>query len=149
MESNQNLFDLQVDHQSSVFLRETAKWSKFLAIVGFVVCALLVILGLFFSSVMATMGSMAGMGDMFAGASVVISVMYVLIALIYFLPCLYLYRFATKMQVALNTNDQVQLNASFGNLKSCFKFMGVLTLVILCLYALFFILGIIGAAFMS
>lgn len=148
MDSNQNLFDLQIDHQASVFLRETAKWSKFLAIVGFVICALLVLVGIFAGSLLADFGTLTGMGDMVSGAGAVFTIIYVIIALVYFFPCLYMYNFATKMKMALNTNDQNQLNSSFGNLKSCFKFMGVLTLVILCLYALMFLIGIAGAAFM-
>jgi hypothetical protein len=40
------------------------------------------------------------------------------------------------MQRALRNNDQTSLNASLGNLKSCFKFVGILTIVVLSFYFL-------------
>ena len=61
-----------------------------------------------------------------------------------FFPCLSLFRFATKMQLALRTNDQETLNVSFENLKSCFKFMGIFTLIILAIYGLIFIFAMLG-----
>jgi hypothetical protein len=145
MEQNtSNLFELHIDHQSGAYLRETAKWGKFLAIVGFIMCALVVLIGIFAGSIMAAaFGQMGGAYStgMGAGAAIV----YILIALLYFFPCLYLYRFATRMQVALQNNDQSNLSAAFMNLKSCFKFLGILTIIVLAFYALALIFVVLGA----
>ena len=124
MEQNtSNLFELQIDHQSNAYLRETAKWAKFLAIVGFIGCALIILVGIFAGSVMATTFGELG-GGFGGGMGVVMAVIYILLALLAFFPYLYLYRFANQMQVALRNNDQAALSTSFGNLKSCFKFVG-------------------------
>ncbi len=141
-----SLFDLHIDHQSSAYLGETARWSKFLSIVGFIFCGLFVLIGLFAGSFMAgTFGRFGGGAGMMGGAF--FSVLYVLLALLYFFPCLYLYNFAAKMQVALRTNDQEQLSQSFRNLKSCYKFMGILMIVVLGFYALALLIGIFSAGF--
>lgn len=50
------------------------------------------------------------------------------------------------MQVALAAKDQVSLNNSFRNLKRCFRYLGILTMVILGFYALALVGGIIAAA---
>jgi len=145
MEQNTSadLFDLHIDHDSSSYLGETAKWAKFLAILGFVFCGLIVLVGLFAASFLsAAMGKFGGEGSMMSGAA--LSFIYVLFALVYFFPCLYLYNFASKMQVALRNNDQQQLTQSFKNLKSCYKFLGILMIVILSIYVLIFIIAIIG-----
>jgi len=64
-------------------------------------------------------------------------ILYVGIAVIYFFPCLFLLRFANHMKNALNTDDQVTLNTSFQNLKIMFRYVGIVTIIIISLYILF------------
>jgi hypothetical protein len=71
-----------------------------------------------------------------------ITLVYVLIGLLYFFPCLYLFNFSSKMQIALRNNDQELLNQSFKNLKSCFKFIGILTIIVISIYLLVIIVSI-------
>ncbi|HZI01325.1 MAG TPA: DUF5362 family protein [Flavisolibacter sp.] len=148
MEHNQELFDLQVDPMSRVHLLETTKWAKFLAIVGFVLCALIVITGIFFGSIMGSMlGNVSETNPgLTGGLSVVMAVVYILFALLYFFPCLFLYRFATKMKAALNGNSQEDLTISFQNLKSMFKFVGILMIILLAFYGLVLLFAMIGFA---
>lgn len=147
MEQNteNSLFELQIDHNGSAFLKETAKWAKFLAIVGFVFCGLILLAAIFAGSMMAS--TLGRLGTFGASGGVMISVIYILLGLVYFFPCLYLYNFASKMQTALRNNDQEQLNVSLRNLKSCYRFCGILLIIILGLYALIFIFGMIAVAF--
>jgi len=146
MEQNtSNLFELQIDHQSNAYLKETAKWAKFLAIVGFVVCGLIALAGIFAGTVLsATMGQFGG--GYGASFGIMATVMYLIMAVVYFFPCLFLFRFATRMQVVLQNNDQPNLSVALSNLKSYFKFIGILTLIALAFFALFFFFGIAGAA---
>ena len=149
--SNQNLFDLQIDHQSNGYLGEAAKWGKFLSVLGFVFCGLLAIAALFAGSFMATLMQGRGLGTnepaaaATAWGSGLITFVYLIIALVYFFPCLYLFQFSSKMQAALRANEQDVLNTSFRNLKSCFKFMGILMIILLSFWVLALIIGI-GAA---
>ena len=139
---NENLFELQVDQQRISYLSETARWAKFLSIVGFVFSALLVIFSLFFGSIISIFSKLGSNSDSFGSSAVMsyysygITIAYIIIALLYFFPCLYLFNFSSKMQTALRNNDQINLNAAFGNLKSCFKFVGILTIVVLSFYLL-------------
>jgi uncharacterized membrane protein (DUF485 family) len=68
---------------------------------------------------------------------------------LYFFPCLFLFRFASKMKHALAANDQAQLNTSFQNLKSLFRFVGILTIIFLAFYAIAIVFGLLGAAAFS
>ena len=138
-----NLFELQVDPSSSNYLSETTKWSKFLAIVGFVMCTIFMIMGIMMAITFST--DMAGVGLYGAGFGIGIAMVYIILGALYFFPCLYLLRFAIRMQTALRSNDQNSLVAGFANLKSCFKFMGILTIVILAFWVITFIFGIITA----
>lgn len=147
-QTSSNLFELQIDHQSNAYLKETAKWAKFLAIIGFIGCALIILMGVFAGSLMAT--TFGEMGGGFGGSfGVVMAIVYILFALLAFFPYLYLFRFANQMQVALRNNDQAALTTSFGNLKSCFKFVGILTIIVLAFYALALVFGVLGATMAS
>ncbi|MBN8852588.1 MAG: hypothetical protein BGO55_02425 [Sphingobacteriales bacterium 50-39] len=149
METNatSSLFELQVDHESTAYLKEAARWAKFLAIVGFIFCGLFAIFGLFAGSLIGRMYSSVGVGQSGAMGGAFFSIVYILIALLYFFPCLYTFNFAKKMQVALASNDQAQLNQSFRNLKACYRFLGILMVICLSLWGLGIIFAIIGAAF--
>lgn len=149
MESNTatSLFELQVDHESSTFLKEAARWAKFLSILGFIFCGIFVLIGLFAGTFIATMSSSMGAGPAVAMGGAFYSIIYIVIALLSFFPCLYMFNFAKKMQVALASNDQTQLNQSFRNLKAYYRFAGILAIIWLSILALAFIFGIIAAAF--
>jgi Family of unknown function (DUF5362) len=134
-----NTFPLQVDNGNIPYLTEAAKWAKFLSIVGFIFCALIIIFGLFASPYISNYFDQIEPGssqDIKAISGTFLKIFYILIALVYFLPCLYLFNFASKMQTALRLNDQVSLNISFRNLKSCFKYWAIMLIIIICIYAL-------------
>ena len=143
-QTNTNLFELSIDETSNGYLAETAKWAKFLSIVGFVVCGLMIILGLLMGTIM---GGIMGSAGMPFGNTAIFSVIYIAIAALYFMPCLYLFKFSKSMQMALKAGDSAQLREGLKNLKSSFKFLGMLTVIILALYAVAFVAGGIFAAF--
>jgi len=98
---------------------------------------------------MSTLASSSGMAETSGLPMWSMSIFYIFFALLYFMPTLYLYRFATKMQLALNREDQFILSSSFEKLKSCFKFMGIMTAIILGFYALILFGAIVAGAFAS
>ena len=129
------------------FLQETAKWANFIAIVGFVFLGLFVVLALLMSTMMsAFMQDIPGGMPMPVG---LISTFYILMAIIGFFPILYLYRFAQNTKVALRSNDQENLTIAFQNLKSHYKFYGILMAILLGFYALIFVLALVGSLFTS
>jgi hypothetical protein len=151
MDQNQDstLFGLSVDPISKAHLAEAARWARFLAIVGFIVCGLIVIVGIFFGSFFSTMNSSYSRYDSdtnVAGSlGAAMAVVYILVAVLYFFPTLFLYRFAAKMKVALLSDDQDTLNVSFQNLKKMFRYVGILTIILLSFYAIALVFALIAA----
>ena len=146
MDQNEStLFKLEVEEVSSRFLAETAKWGKFLSIVGFIITGFIVIAALFAGTMFASIPGWSNNAMMAGGVSIFITLLYLAIALLYFFPCLYMYRFSVRMKRALYENNQDVLNSSFSSLKSCFKFMGIMTIIFLSLYALAFIFGMFAS----
>ncbi|HET6723947.1 MAG TPA: DUF5362 family protein [Chitinophagaceae bacterium] len=153
MDQNQEttLFGFGIDTASRAHLSEAAKWAKFLAIVGFVVCGLIVIAGIFAGSFLSVMSGAysdeyRGSTALTSGMGAVMAVMYIGMAILFFFPYLFLFRFANQMKSALNTNDQQTLNSSFQNLKVMFRYVGILTIVLLSFYALAILMVIVSAA---
>lgn len=144
-----NLFELQIDHNITAYLKETARWAKFLAVLGFICCGFMVLIALFFgtfiTAALRMSGSMADGTALTGAMGALISGVYIVIGLLLFLPCLYLYNFGSKMQVALRTNDQEQLTKSFKNLKAHYRYIGIFTLIYLGLMVLLMLLGVLGS----
>ena len=139
------LEQLTLNGRSKSFIRETAKWAKFLSIVGFVGMGLLLIGSFFVGNIYKDLPQAQMLPfDM----SIFMTVYFIVIALIYFFPIYYLYQFSIKMKTALLTKNDDTLSDAFEVLKSHYKFIGVFTIIILSLYVLLFLVGILGAAFM-
>lgn len=151
-QQDSSLFGMNIDQAGKSHLGEAARWAKFLSVMGFIGCGLVVLIGVFFGSFFNNFASGFGRNSPYsevspmAGMGAVMAVVYIIIALIYFFPCLFLYRFATKMKTALASDDQETLNASFQNLKATLRFIGILTLIGVCFWVLAFIVGLLGAA---
>ena len=154
MEENQNksLFGLNIDPAGKSHLAEAARWARFLSIVGFVVIGLIVLVGIFAGSIMSSMSKSFGDNDLGPGARMsggimgsFLLIIYICVAALYFFPCLFLYRFATKMKTALAADDQETLNTSFQNLKKLFRFVGIMTIIVLAFYAIILVFGLLGA----
>jgi len=150
---NDNLLDSNISDEFVVteaawtYLTEIAKWARFLAIVGFIFLVVLVIIALFMGSIMgATMSEIddeaaGAMGALMGGG---MTALYLLMAALYFFPTWYLYRFATRTKQALASSDSELLAGGLEQLKSCFKFMGILMIIVLAFYALGIVFAIIG-----
>ena len=125
------------------FLKETAQWAKLIAIAGFVCLGIMIIMALLTGTLMGSFFNILPESNSspfpISGMSAFVSIFYFLIALLYFFPILYLYRFSVKMQRALKTDDQAFLIEACSNLKSHYKFIGIFLMVILGLFALAFI----------
>jgi len=151
---NSSLFGLSIDPNSKLHLAEAARWGKFLAIVGFVMCGFIVLVGVFAGSIFTSLSSgygTTGYGNgmstgMAAGVGGAMLVVYLIIALIYFFPCLFLFRFATNAKIALATNDQDKLNASFQNLKAMLRYMGIIMIIMLVIWGLLILTFLASAA---
>jgi len=129
------------------YLYDMAKWTKFLGIFGFVISALLVMCAFGATAFIAFLSKYSPgtqMGSLGAGF---IMVYFIFLALLYFYPSLMLFKHATAAQKAVLFGDQLSLSASMSNLKSFFKFWGILLIVLIAMYVLIFVFaGIAGIA---
>lgn len=135
---------LKLNNHAKSFLRETAKWTKFLSIVGFVGIGFLVLLAFFGEIVASSLETSDSLSFSMEGG-MYLTIFYLIFAAIYFFPVYYLYKFSNNMKKALEINDEDSLTAAFEMLKSHYKFIGILTIIGLSFYVLLFFIGFAAA----
>jgi hypothetical protein len=134
---------LELTPLSLVHFAGIRKWTYFFSILGFIFIGLMVVIafsiGTIFSSVA---GDMPFPGFFFTG-------IYLLLALLYFFPVLYLYRFSAQAKKGLAEKNVQDMEMALGNLKAHYTFVGYMVVIMLILYAVV-LAGIgIGAMIMS
>ncbi len=114
------------------YLNQARKWTYFLSIIGFIFTGTIVLAALFLSSLI---GMISGFTAMGTGS---VTIIYLALAVIYFSLSLFLYRFSIRIKAAVREHNSAQLEDGLKNLKSYWKLAGILTVVVLSLYVLFF-----------
>ena len=120
------------------YLMEASKWGQFLAIVGYVMMGLLVLVAIVMMFAMSVVSQVAQSKFPLW----MLGLVYILLAGIYYIPVTYLYKFSVQMQKAIQMQNEGLLTSGFQNLKSLFKFMGIFTIVMLALYGLALLIAI-------
>jgi len=136
--------ELIIDERAKGFLLDVCKWARFLSILGFIGIALMVLFAIIFGSLMGSIGDSFNSDSNYSVVNMssgLFTVIYLLMAMVYFIPLLYLFRFATNTRSALQSNNQESLNAGFEFLKKHYRFLGYLAVVIIVLYAIGFVLA--------
>lgn len=131
---------LSISGHGTELLKETAKWARLLAILGYVGVGFTALVGVLIGFV----GVVNGIDLPGSISSVTMTGVYLGMALLYFFPVHYLFRFSSGMRSALSLVDQQALEQGLVYLKRHYKFMGIMAIVICSLYVLIFVFGILA-----
>lgn len=126
------------------FLSDITRWGKFLAIVGLILSGLLALFAFTLPSAIEKFNSMQYPDVLSESSKLGITINFLIIAALVFVPCLILLKFSNSMKKSLEESDQEEFAVAFANLKTLFKFYGVLTIIVLALYALAFLLYLVA-----
>jgi hypothetical protein len=140
MEENQK-FGLHLQTAAQDYLRESAKWSMFLSILGFIGIGFMALMAILMTSAMSMMPDVPGP---FGAIKGFISIMYLVFAILYLFPIYYLYKYADNTKKAINSQNPELLTNAFSNLKSHHKFLGISAIVVISLYILAAVVMVIG-----
>jgi len=138
--------ELIIGDEAKKYLLETAKWAKFLSIIGFIGIGVMILLGIFMGAFMGFMLSASEeLAAMSTGMSAIMSIFYIAIVAVYIYPILKLYHFADQTKKALSENSSDGISLALESQKSMYKFMGIMTIIIMGLYVLLILAGLTGA----
>lgn len=143
LDSGENSGKLELSGNAINDLNSISKWAQFLSILGFIGIGFMVIGALF--ALMA--GNSSSFGRFNGGMNFTfLGILYLVMAVIYFFPVYYLFKFAMNMKNAVATNGSNDMNTAFSYLKAHYKFIGIFTIVILSIYLLMFLFSMIMMA---
>ena len=133
--------DLQLLEESKLYVSSTGKWMKFFAILGCIGAGLLVLAALMMASVGRYIPLDEDFGIFGRIGMRLFGIIYLVFAAVYVYPIIYLFRASAAAKLAVECNDNVQMTEFLKNNKSFWKYCGILTIVLFCVYILM-VLGI-------
>lgn len=145
MENEQplSLFGLSIDEENTGTLRSASQWGKVLAVLGFVLGAMVILLGIILYNKIA--GSYSP-GDYAARSLKTIALRYLVISVlfggVFITGAIFTMNFSNRVITALNTHDQYSLNSGLSAIKSGIIFWTIMFV----LFILLLILAFIGIA---
>lgn len=134
---------VEINPAISSYLEETRKWMTFLAVLGYICVGFLILAGLFMSLIPSD--SLMNANMPFKARYV--GILYLSLGIVYLFPLNYMMRFSSSIKNALLMRDNDLLTKAFKNLRSLFKFVGILAIVGILFYVIMIItLVIMGVA---
>lgn len=143
---------IALNYEAQIYLKEAGKWAAFLGIVGFVFCALVLLVALSIGTILTMIAKFSPDPNVavgMAGAGSFLTILYILIDVLYFFFSLYLYQFGSRIKKGLTFSDSIHITSALSKLKSFFKLWGILTIIALCFYALILVGVILFSARMD
>ena len=143
---------LILTQEAQYYLQKAAQWANFIAIIGFIVTGFIVLGAIFVGSMFSMMARINPMMAYPTWMGTALSVFYLFFALFNFFFSLYIYQFADRAKKGVLYNNAQEITTALSKLKSFFKLWGIVTIVIIALYAFIFVFAIIagiGAASMG
>jgi len=138
---------LQITPEAVSFLATIAKWTKFLSILGFIMTGFLITAGIAVSLFLSSFGNhMENTGPMSVFNSSYIGLIYIVIAVIYILPVIYMNNFSNGTTRAVRSGSTERLTYALLNLKRLFQFIGILTIVVLVIYLIVIIAIVVAGS---
>ncbi|MGQ9619684.1 MAG: hypothetical protein ACUVTX_01710 [Bacteroidales bacterium] len=159
MENLQEEKKIEIGSEMLSYLNTTRKWTMFFAILGFIFIGLMLI-GTIVAGFL--IRSAAGLGEAAEGiegmenigvatgvVQILLIVVILVFALIYFFPVFYLLKFSLHSSKAVKTLSSEELSKAFRYMKSYWLYLGVLMIIILAVYLIIFLVAGSSIAILS
>jgi hypothetical protein len=125
-----------LDATAQAHLLETVRWTKFLAIVGFIFMGLALLLVIcmiagapMLSHYKASMGQPVGTNPFNTLGMIGVGIIYFIFVCLYFYPVYALLKFSSCIKKGIQDRDQHYLNMGFRYQKNLYIYIGVLTII--------------------
>lgn len=141
MEENQLLVSTEMKSD----LLSISRWTKFLAILGFIGIGFMLIAAFIMIVSSVIMSSYIYKDTLLM---VIIAIFYLIFAVVYFFPVLYLMRSAIDLGKGVNDHNNELLASAIKNLKAHFKYMGIMIIATIGLYIII-VIGVVLYASMG
>lgn len=124
-----------------------AKWGKFLSIFSYIKAALMIFLGFAFLFINALTSNIPGVGGI--AYRITMSIIMPICGLLYAVIAYLLFKSSKETKIGIETNNQKSIEIGTNNLGKLFTFFGIMTIIVLCIYALAIVIAGISFAFIA
>ena len=131
--------NLCIDEQSKIYLKEIAMWGRFFAILGFIKSGILLLSSIVTPLIAHKVESHFDQDLPIWG----ITLFFILMAALAYFPSNYMYCFAKYTRRAISLDDQDVMRHALQSLKAYSRFIGILFIIILCIYPIAIVTAII------
>ena len=129
-QADKNENSLRITPTSKDNLISTSRWANFIAIVGFVMLGIMVVISISSFIITPIMGEFQDFQSI-PFPLYLFGLIYLIYAVIGFFPYYFLYTFAKKVRKGLENNDQDTFDTGLTNLRRLALFVGVLMIIAL------------------
>jgi hypothetical protein len=133
--------DLKLDRKAEM-LRQTKPWVRFMSVM-MLIGSVFMVLGGIVLMVSSAAGAFPGRIGALVGG------MYIGMALLYIVPAIFLWMYASRIAVFLGDRSTSALASALESQKSFWKFVGIVMLIIICLYGAVIVFSIIMGVFVT
>ena len=137
---------IEIEPETLRQLNSTRKWAMFLAIIGFIVLGLLIIIGIIAGTFISAFST--GQKELGIPESLLF-IPFLLLAAIYFFPVMFLFQFSRHTSHAIQSLDKMELHKGIKNLKLYFAYIGILIIIVLSFYIVIIIVAGSSWAFLK
>ena len=131
-----------VSEKMKADLLSSAKWAKFLCIIGCIGLVFMVLAGIGMIALGGFVSSHVPGGG--AGLGAPMGVFYLILAVIYIYPLIKGFQFANATKAACLSNNEGELARGIDGMRCWLKFCGILTIIYLVICVLALLIGIIA-----
>jgi hypothetical protein len=124
-------------------LRGTKPWVRLLSVLGFIFAILICLGGVAMMVGSSFMGEATGLTGLTA---IGLGAFYLLLAFLYIFPSLWLWRYAGSIQTLLSSRRTADLDEAMKHQKAVWRFFGIISMVMIVIYALALVGIMIAAA---
>jgi hypothetical protein len=125
-------------------LRRAKPWVRFISVMTFIGAAFMMLGGLFITLMGSSIPGFSEAGIPYVGGA--LGIVYLLLALLYLFPGLFLWRYANAIDSLLRNQQSVALEEAMKHQTSFWRFVGIMMAVILVIYLLIFLGAIVFGA---
>jgi hypothetical protein len=122
-------------------LDRTRPWVRFIGVLIIIGCVLLVLMAV----MVMIMGSFFGTQDLGPAFGILIGGLYLLMAVLYFFPALYLLRYGAALKQMRGGTNIRAVEEALGHQASFWRYIGILAAVIMAIYGIALVLLVVGA----
>jgi hypothetical protein len=119
-------------------LSQTKPWVRFISVVMFIGSAFMILAGV------VMMAAPMAAGGAFSVWTIIFGVVYIAMAVFYIMPAVFLWRYADRIAMFVQEGTAGSLASALESQKSFWKFVGILTMVIMAVYAVAIVFTIVA-----